>query len=57
MGFFSALLFNGGLSGLRAGLTEAVFAVDQIPRAPYEDPFRSIFAKNRAASGRQDEDK
>ncbi len=57
MGFFGALMFNGTLSGFRAGLVEAVFAVDQIPRAPYEDPFRALFARNDPASSRQTGDK
>jgi hypothetical protein len=49
LGFFEALAFNGVLSGFRAGLVEAVFAVDQIPRAPYQDPFRK-YMKQRAAT-------
>jgi hypothetical protein len=49
LGFFEALMFNGVLSGARAGLVESVFALDQIPRAPYEDPFREIMKKRTAA--------
>ncbi len=48
--FWSALIFNGAMSGIRAGLVEAVFASDQIPRFQYPDPFRAVFK-------RTDEDK
>lgn len=36
--FFTALTINGALAGLGAGLREAVYAVDDIPRMRYEDP-------------------
>lgn len=45
MGFFGALAFNGFLSGMRAGAMEGIFAMDQIPRAPYPDPFRDFWKK------------
>ena len=43
--FWGALFFNGAMSGLRAGLVEAVFASDQIPRFQYPDPFRAAFKR------------
>jgi hypothetical protein len=46
-GFFGALIFNGALSATRAGMVEATFAIDQIPRAPYPDPFESITKKRK----------
>lgn len=46
-GFFGALFFNAAMSALRAGLVEATFASDQIPRFPYPDPFRAAFKRGR----------
>lgn len=43
--FWEALVFNGALSAARAGMVEAVFATDQIPRFQYPDPFRDAFRR------------
>ncbi len=53
LGFWGALVMNGALSAFRAGLVEAVFATDQIPRFPYADPFRSAMNRRRE---RQDDE-
>lgn len=45
VGFFTALIFNGGLSGVRGALTEAAFAVDQIPRFKYQDPLAKALSR------------
>jgi len=47
VGFFGALMFNGAMSAVRAGLVEAVFATDQIPRFQYPDPFIDAFVKKK----------
>lgn len=52
--FFVALLINGGLSGVRAGFREAMYATDQIPRFPYEDPFAIIMRKKRSTDADED---
>ncbi len=55
LGYFGALMFNGALAGVRAGLVESVFALDQIPRAPYTDPFKSIMAPPKRKAAKRDE--
>lgn len=55
LGFFGALAFNGALSAARAGMVEGIFAMDQIPRAPYPDPFKGIWGK-KPKRNRRDED-
>lgn len=56
IGFFGALVVNGMLSGVRAGLVEAVFAVDQIPRYAYPDPFSERSVRRRKLPQGHDED-
>ncbi len=56
--FWTALAANGALSAMRAGLVEATFAIDQIPRFPYPDPFRTAAqrGRRRAAETPEEED-
>lgn len=56
LSFFGALAVNGVLSGIRAGLVEATFAVDQIPRYPYPDPFEAAVKRGRASVLGDDDD-
>jgi len=60
LGFFEALMFNGALAGIRAGMVEGIFAMDQIPRAPYRDPFKHVFEerarKPKRSTRHRDED-
>lgn len=56
LGFFGALAVNGALSGVRAMFVEATFAVDQIPRYPYPDPFKPAIKRGRQAAGVDDDD-
>jgi len=53
LGFFGALAMNGALSGLRAGLIEAIYAIDEIPRVPYEDPFEKALSRGREKGKRR----
>ena len=56
LGFFGALAFNSMLSGFRAGMVEGIFALDQIPRAPYQDPFKKMMAPRRPRDDDEEED-
>jgi len=56
IGFWPALVANGALSGARAGLVEATFALDQIPRFPYPDPFRKAAKRGRQRAMEEEED-
>lgn len=55
LGFFGALAFNGTMSAIRAGMVEAVYATDQIPRFPYPDPFSTKKTRRIAEDDRDDE--
>lgn len=56
LGFFPALIFNGLLGGMRAGAIEAAYAIDQIPRFPYQDPFKSAMERRRQAIERREDE-
>lgn len=56
IGFWPALVANGALSGVRAGLVEATFAIDQIPRFPYPDPFAKAAKRGRRRAVEDEED-
>lgn len=56
IGFFGALMFNGMLGGIRAGLKEAMFATDQIPRYPYPDPFRREAPRAKVSKNEEEDD-
>jgi hypothetical protein len=47
LGFFSALAINSGLYAVGVALGEAQYAVGQIPRFRYEDPFASAIARGK----------
>ena len=53
--FFVALAANGALSSARAVLSEAVYALDSVPRFQYPDPFKNALERGRRR-GEEDED-
>ena len=47
LGFFGSLAVNSSLYAVGVALGEAQYAVDQIPRFPYEDPFEKAITRGR----------
>jgi len=45
--FFGALAINAGLSSVGAGLKEAQYAVDSIPRVAYPDPLAAAIRRGK----------
>jgi hypothetical protein len=54
LGFFGALVINSGLYAVGVTLGEAQYAVEQIPRFPYSDPFEEAVKRGRKKA-REDE--
>lgn len=56
LGFFGSLTVNAGLYAAGVALSEAQFAVNQIPRFPYEDPFAGAIHRGRAKARKAEKD-